>query len=74
MIFLIEKLWTDPMENELSAAAGYSVEGYVKTENEARCIVKEGGEYKYSCWAIINWPKPISALRYRKMGKYERKS
>lgn len=35
-IFIIKQLWIDSMENEYGAAQGYSVIGFVRTEDEAQ--------------------------------------
>lgn len=40
MIYLIEKVWIDPMENH--NFIGYGSIGYVETLEEAEKIVKEG--------------------------------
>ena len=51
-IWLIEKLWQDSMENESSAARGYSPEGYCATEAEADALIAEAGICKANGWPI----------------------
>jgi hypothetical protein len=41
MIYLIKKLWADPLENH--DQYGYTAVGYVTTEEEAKAIVEKGG-------------------------------
>ena len=36
MIYVIEELWTDPMENDRSLAMGYKPIGYVTHEDAAK--------------------------------------
>lgn len=67
-MYIIEKLWTDSMENSISAALGYSIVGYVNTEEEAKKVVEEGGIVKKECWAM-NGDMPL--LKYKKIEKYE---
>jgi hypothetical protein len=63
MIYLIERLWTDSMENNSYAAVGYAVAGYVATRDEAERIVN-GCEMvpESACWAIR---KPTPRFKYR---------
>lgn len=64
VIWLIEKLWTDSLENEVSAVAGYAPAGFVLTEAEADTLIREAGNFTGKCWAL-NHPTPI--LRKRKI-------
>lgn len=51
MIYLIEKLWLDPMENH--QADGYSPLGYVNTQAEAIHICISGRLFdKKDCWSL----------------------
>lgn len=52
-IYLIQKVWTDSMENNLSDAIGYNTLGYVKTKEEADKIVEIGGTMESSSWPPI---------------------
>lgn len=52
MIYLIEEIWTDWMENRRSDAVGYKPIGYVQTEEDALAIVASGKMCtKEDCWA-----------------------
>lgn len=51
-IYLIERLWTDPLENDAGAAFGYSPEGFATSSAEAELLVAEAGVYSGSCWAL----------------------
>jgi hypothetical protein len=52
-IFLISRLWIDPMENQHLAAMGYSPVGFVSTKEEADTIVESGGfADRSTCWAM----------------------
>lgn len=53
IIYLIEKIWINSMENNPDDAIGYESFGYVKTEEEAKGIVKNGRKFtSKDCWAI----------------------
>ncbi len=57
-IFLIEKIWFDSMENEVSSAVGYSSFGFVNTEDEAKQICENGRIYtRKDCWAVMGEQK-----------------
>jgi len=52
-IYIIEKLWTDSMENEVSNARGYSSYGFFDTYEEANEFRNKGKVYTQAdCWAI----------------------
>jgi len=54
IIYLIEKIWTAPMENEVDNAVGYKPFGYADSEDEARRFCENGRMYtKSDCWAIF---------------------
>ena len=56
-IWVIEKLWTDCMENEARAAHGYKAEGYCVSEVTADALVAEAGIFQGECWALSGqWP------------------
>lgn len=68
MIFLIEKLWTDSLENEVNGAYGYDPHSYVDLEETAIRIVKDGGIVdKKQCWAFI---RNMPMYKYTKINKY----
>ena len=55
MIYLIEEIWTDWMENHHSNAVGYRTKGYVLTEQEAQDVVASGRLLKKEdFWACGN--------------------
>lgn len=64
MIYLIEKFWTDSLENHPSYASGYSVVGYVTDENKAKQLVSEAGTYAGTGWPIPK-EKAIPMMRYK---------
>lgn len=56
-IWVIEKLWTDWMENEAHAAYGYKTEGYCVSEVTADALIAEAGIFQGECWALSGqWP------------------
>lgn len=57
-IFVIEKIWINPLENYVGNAVGYSLHSYVNTNEEADEICKSGRDYSgKDCWAIMNTMK-----------------
>lgn len=52
-VWLIEKLWQASLENELSAATGYSPEGYCCSEAEAEALVAEAGICPANGWPLL---------------------
>lgn len=66
-IWIIERLWTDQMENDYNLALGYKPVGYVETEDKANAMIAAAGtrEYKGTCWplAYANNGKPVPELR-----------
>ncbi len=68
MIFIIEKLWLDSMENRWDGAMGYDIIGYVTNEEHAKEIVQNGGfEKKEACWTLDSDTPKYS---YRKIELY----
>jgi len=54
MVYLIEKIWTDSMENKSERALGYSPVGYVYSEKAAKKFCGKGRIYTDNdCWAIF---------------------
>lgn len=51
-VWLISRLWTDNIENEVSKACGYMPEGYCLTESVADELVAETGGFEGRCWAV----------------------
>jgi len=52
-VFLVEKLWRDPLENKVSNAIGYEPYCVFLTEDEAIDFCKKGKKFtKNYCWAI----------------------
>lgn len=66
MIYIVEKLWIDPMENH--NAHGYELHSYVINEIEAIEIVNKGGLMdKSKCWSLMqNTPN----YRYKQLFHY----
>lgn len=57
-IYVIEKAWTDCLENERYLAVGYEIIGFTKSRKEAEKIVKNSRKLTMKdCWAI-NEPIP----------------
>jgi len=67
MIFLIERIWSDSMENDSSAALGYEPVGYVDTEEEAKAIVEKGGQVPVDYnWVTSSHARIFDGMRYWK--------
>ena len=50
-MYLIERLWTDPMENR--NAHGYKMEGYISSVSDAERYCKNQGTLtQESCWSF----------------------
>lgn len=64
MIYLIEKFWTDSLENHPSYASGYSVVGYVTDENKAKQLVLQAGTYTGTGWPIPK-EKTVPMMKYK---------
>lgn len=61
-VYLIEKIWIDPMENEINSAVGYKPDGYMLKEEEAEFFCRLGKTYtSKDCWAISD---PLPEYRY----------
>lgn len=72
MIYVIEKLWWDPMENHNSH--GYSVHSYVKTEEEAKVICEEAVHYtksKYPLAYIKDEDRFVKLYRYELLEEFK---
>ena len=65
-IYVIEELWTDPMENDFNAALGYKAIGYVVGIDRANQLVQEAGFNDHRGWPILGRKIPK-----RKMIKLE---
>ena len=66
-IFMIEKIWIDPLENDIPSAVGYKPVGYTTNEDRAKVFCAKGREFnKEDCWAISN---PMPEYRYRPLQK-----
>lgn len=62
MIYLIEKLWIDPMENH--NAHGYSVHGYVTADSDAKRICDNSRMLSEDdCWSL-KYSGPLKEYRY----------
>lgn len=67
MIFLIEKVILDPLENTVSAAVGATPVGYVESEEVAKRICKASKVLTHNdCWAISY----VKELRYIPLGVF----
>lgn len=52
-MYLVKKLWLDPMENSMDSAMGYKTVGYVDTIEEVEHINKTCKLIsKKECWAL----------------------
>lgn len=66
-VFLIERIWTAPFENQVDSAVGYEPIGWVATEEEAEKFEQNCKTLtKKDCWAI--W-LPMKEYKYRKLVK-----
>ncbi len=54
--YLVEKLWTDSMENEVSASSGYAPHLFFMDKAEADTFVSEGGvmPVKHNAWPDVS--------------------
>ena len=70
-IYLIEKMWLDPMENH--NAFGYRTEGYVDSLKEAESIV-DASKFveKEKCWQLQYYPL-MREYRFKEVTKMENK-
>jgi hypothetical protein len=65
IVYLIEKIWTDSLENQPSAAVGYEPHGFVFDEEKAKKICAKGRKYTgKDCWAIL---EPMPEFRYKSL-------
>lgn len=67
-IYLIEEGWIDPMENR--DATGYTIYGYVESEDEAKKFCESKGYWTHKdCWAIglLNKGEVMPKYRYKKI-------
>jgi hypothetical protein len=52
-IYLIRRIWIDPLENRVSDAVGWQIVGYVYDVNVASELYQNGRLFtKADCWAI----------------------
>ena len=66
-LYVIEKLWLDPLENEVGSSYGYKIIGYVEHEEEARLYVIKGRTFtKKDCWSLLT---PTPEFQYRAVKK-----
>ena len=64
-IYLISKLWINPMEEDSRDTTGYDIIGYVETLEEAEKICDAGQEFDVNdCWSIT---KPMPEYKYEKI-------
>jgi hypothetical protein len=67
---VIEKLWIDPLENDICGAIGYKLHSFVSTEKEAIEICGSSKEFtRNDCWAI--WDKPVKEFKYTPLNYYK---
>lgn len=69
MVWVIKEAWSDSMENNVSAAFGFEVIGYVDTEAEANEILKKARpvtKEQYG-WAA---PEGTPNIRVKKLDRY----
>jgi len=65
MVYLIEKLWIDPMENR--DAHGYSPYGYVTSEIEAKIICDGSKTFTgEDCWSL-KYSGQLKEFRYKEL-------
>lgn len=68
MIYIIEKLWTDTLENDYSRAQGYEPVGYVTQLDDARRIVHDAGVVTGDGWPFSKG-QIVQAMRYRPLAQ-----
>ena len=65
MVYLIEKLWIDPMENH--NADGYLPHGYVISEDDAKIICENSRIFTTKdCWSL-KYSGPKKEFRYKEL-------
>lgn len=70
MIYLIEKLWIDPMEN--TKACGYDPYAFVNTESAAKKICETSKAFtEKDCWEI-KYTGPLKQYRYKKIEYFKK--
>jgi hypothetical protein len=71
MIYLVEKLWIDSMENQ--NAHGYSPVGYVESEEEAIALTLEVVQVSVSPWPLkyANGGDPVPRYRYKELQQFK---
>jgi hypothetical protein len=70
-IYLIQQLWTDNSENNVSDAYGYLPLGYVFTRKEAERWVNNSSMVAHEdCWAITT---PLSRISWIRIEHLKRK-
>lgn len=68
-VYLIEEIWINPLNNDVSSAVGYGPHGFVYPESIAQKICNEGRKYtKKDCWAIND---TLPQFRYELFSKIE---
>ena len=65
-IFLIERLWTNSIENHPMAAYGYEPHGFMLSKSKAEKLSKSEMVPKSKCWALN---KPMPKYRFKELGQ-----
>jgi hypothetical protein len=66
LIYIIEQIWTDDLEDQRERALGYRPIGFVFTEKEATEFCSKGRDYtSKDCWAIGMTEKGKKLPEYR---------
>jgi hypothetical protein len=73
LVYIIEKIWIDPMENHSEGAVGYNPIGFVLEEQAAIEFCKTGRDYtSKDCWAIgISQDKALPEFKYEALAKLQ---
>ena len=67
-VYIIERIWTASLENDVDRALGYRQEGFVEDEETAKRICEAAGMTRQKCWAMFG--KSMPELRYHMVSSY----
>jgi hypothetical protein len=74
LVYVIEQIWVDPLENGIAEALGYTPLGFVSEEQKAIDFCSKGRDYtSEDCWAIgiVKKNEKLPEYRYKPLKKLE---